>query len=86
MYYHYKTVSRVAHVGYVEFKSGVIFTVIRSHFQENGHISIVPCHEAAKFSSCSEVHVENKSEVDEINMEVRNRTELVLVGYKSKVH
>ena len=38
------------------------------------------------FLSSSEFRIENKSKVDEINIEVRNRTELDLVGWESKVY
>ena len=38
------------------------------------------------FLSSNEFRIENKSKVDEFNIEVRNRTELNLAGYESKVY
>ena len=45
---------------------------------------IVPCHEAAKFST--EFHIENGSNFDELGIEVRNQTKLKLVWYDLKVY
>ena len=39
-----------------------------------------------EFLFSSEFHIENELKVDEINVKVRNRTELILVGYESKVY
>ena len=39
-----------------------------------------------KFIFPGKFHIENESKVGEINIEVRNRTELNLVGYESKVY
>ena len=38
------------------------------------------------FHSFIDFYIENASEVDEINIQIRNRTELNLVGYESKVY
>ena len=38
-----------------------------------------------EFLFSSEFHIENESKVDEINIKVRNRTELNLVGYELKL-
>ena len=38
------------------------------------------------FPSSIEFRIENESKVDEINIKVRNRTELNLVGQESKVY
>ena len=79
MHYQHLAISQVAQRGYgcVESKSGIIITV---------GVAIVRTMELQDFLFSSEFHVKNKLKVDEINIEVRNRTALNLVGYASKVH
>ena len=60
--------------GCVESKSGIIITV---------GVAIVRTMDLQDFLSSSEFYVKNNLKVDEINIEVRNRTALNLVGYAS---
>ena len=79
MYYHHWAVSQVAHVGYVEFKSGIIY---KSYKAISSKMDISELYHVMKLviSSSSEFYVENESKVDEINMESYEPNQISLGG------
>ena len=49
-------------------------------------LGVYPITKLHDFLSSYELNVQNESKVDEINIDVRNQTELNLVGYEPKVY